>query len=209
MWTPVSLVTGRPERLWGQGVALRCLSNWPCQMSLCLWQFLRLALSPSVCLPVSFSVSLGVSQSHVSVSGLTTHRPPASCSVTSHARLLACMRAKSHQLYLTLCDLMDCSLPGSSVHGVLQAGTLEWVAIPFSRGSSRPRDRTCVCQVSCIGRRVLYHWHHLGSPETPPKCHALPLSWLLHDVSVFFPGALISVFPSQISAYLFVLQVWV
>ena len=35
-----------------------------------------------------------------------------------------------------LCDLMDCSLPGSSVHGVLQARALEWVAIPFSRGSS-------------------------------------------------------------------------
>ena len=39
-----------------------------------------------------------------------------------------------------LCDLMDCSLPGSSVHGVLQARALEWVAIPFSRGSSQPRD---------------------------------------------------------------------
>ena len=37
---------------------------------------------------------------------------------------------------LTLCDPMDCSLPGSSVHGILQARMLEWVAIPFSRGSS-------------------------------------------------------------------------
>ena len=40
----------------------------------------------------------------------------------------------------TLCDPMDCSPPGSSVHGVLQAEILEWVAIPFSRRSSRPRD---------------------------------------------------------------------
>ena len=40
------------------------------------------------------------------------------------------------QLCPTLCDLMDCSLPGSSVHGILQARILEWVAIPFSRGSS-------------------------------------------------------------------------
>ena len=40
--------------------------------------------------------------------------------------------AKSHQLCLTLCDLMDCSLPGSSVHGILQARELEWVAIAFS-----------------------------------------------------------------------------
>ena len=40
------------------------------------------------------------------------------------------------QSYLTPCDPMDCSLPGSSVHGILQARTLEWAAMPFSRGSS-------------------------------------------------------------------------
>ena len=40
------------------------------------------------------------------------------------------------------CDLMDCSLPGSSVHGILQARILEWVAIPFLRGPSQPRDQT-------------------------------------------------------------------
>ena len=52
---------------------------------------------------------------------------------------------------LTVCDPMDCSPPGSPVHGILQARILEWVAIAFSRGSSRPRDQT---QVSCIaGRR--------------------------------------------------------
>ena len=50
----------------------------------------------------------------------------------------------------TLCDPTDCILPGSSVHGILQAGILEWVAIPFSRGSSQPRDQT---QVSCIAGR--------------------------------------------------------
>ena len=44
----------------------------------------------------------------------------------------------------TLCDPMDCSPPGSSVHGILQARILEWVAISFSRGSSQPRDRTQV-----------------------------------------------------------------
>ena len=43
---------------------------------------------------------------------------------------------------MTLCDPMDCSPPVSSVHGILQARTLKWVAIPFSRGSSRPRDWT-------------------------------------------------------------------
>ena len=40
----------------------------------------------------------------------------------------------------TLCDHMDCSLPGSSVRGILQARILEWVVVPFSRGSSQPRD---------------------------------------------------------------------
>ena len=51
---------------------------------------------------------------------------------------------------LTVCDPMDGSLPGSSVHGVFQARTLDWVAIPFSRGSSPPRDQTLV---SCIAGR--------------------------------------------------------
>ena len=50
----------------------------------------------------------------------------------------------------TLCDPMDCSLPGSPVRGILQARTLEWVAISFSRGSSQPRDWT---QVSSIAGR--------------------------------------------------------
>ena len=46
----------------------------------------------------------------------------------------------------TLCDPMDCSLPGFSVHGILQARILEWIALPFSRGTSQPRDRTLVAQ---------------------------------------------------------------
>ena len=59
---------------------------------------------------------------------------------------------------------MDCSLPGSSVHGILQARIREWVAMPFSRRSFQPRDGTHVSYVSCIGRQSLYHQHHLGSP---------------------------------------------
>ena len=61
----------------------------------------------------------------------------------------------------SLSDPTDCSLPGSSIHGILKAGILEWVAIVFSRRSSQPRDRT---HVSCIGRWVLLPLHHLGSP---------------------------------------------
>ena len=48
----------------------------------------------------------------------------------------------------TLCDPMDCSPPGSTVHGILQARILEWVAISFSRGSSRPRDQTQVSHIA-------------------------------------------------------------
>ena len=50
---------------------------------------------------------------------------------------------------------MDCSPPGSSVHGISQARILEWVMISFSRGSSQPRDQT---PVFCIGRQILYLW---------------------------------------------------
>ena len=63
----------------------------------------------------------------------------------------ATLRAKLLQSCPTLCDPMAYSPPGSSVHKILQARRVEWVAMPFSRGSSAPRDRT---HVSCVGRRV-------------------------------------------------------
>ena len=52
------------------------------------------------------------------------------------------------QLYPTLCNPTDCSPPGSSVYGILQAGILEWVAMPSSRGSSQPRDQTQVSHIT-------------------------------------------------------------
>ena len=55
-----------------------------------------------------------------------------------------CIHAKPLQLCLSLRDPMDCSLPGSSVHGILQARTQEWVAMPSFRGSSQLGDQTCV-----------------------------------------------------------------
>ena len=63
--------------------------------------------------------------------------------------------------YPTLCDPMDCSLPGSSIHGIFQARVLEWVAIAFSRGSSGPTDRTWV---SCIVGRCFTVWTTRGVP---------------------------------------------
>ena len=55
----------------------------------------------------------------------------------------------------TLCDPMDCSLPGSSIRGIFQARLLEWVAMPSCKESSWPRDRIQVSYASCIGRQIL------------------------------------------------------
>ena len=61
----------------------------------------------------------------------------------------------------TLCDPVDCSPPGSSVHVILQARILEWVAISISKESSQPRDQTHISCISCILKRVLYQLSHL------------------------------------------------
>ena len=66
------------------------------------------------------------------------------------SKQMFCVCVLVTQSCLTLCNPMDCSPPGSSVHGILQERILEWVAIPFSRGSSWPRDQTWV---SCIAGR--------------------------------------------------------
>ena len=75
-----------------------------------------------------------------------------------------CVHTKLFQLCLTLCNLMVCSPPGSSVHGILQARILEWVAMPSSRGATWPRDQNCISYIFWIGRQVLYYQCHLGSP---------------------------------------------
>ena len=65
------------------------------------------------------------------------------------------LKMKAAQSCLTLCDPMDCRLPGSSVHGILQARILEWVVVPISRGSSLPRDQN---GVSCIAGGFFTSW---------------------------------------------------
>ena len=77
------------------------------------------------------------------------------------------------QSWPTLCDPMDCSPPGSSIHGILSARVLEWVAIPFSRGSSQPRDQTCVSFVSFLA-------------PPPRRCHQKPWKKLRPDQASFF-----------------------
>ena len=66
------------------------------------------------------------------------------------------------QSCLTLCNSMDYSLPGSSVHGILQARILGWIALLFTRGLSQPRDQT---RISRIAGRFLYHLRQQGSPK--------------------------------------------
>ena len=61
---------------------------------------------------------------------------------------------------------MDSIPPGSSVHEILQARILGWVAMPFSRGSSQPKDDTCISNVSCIGRQVPYNSAPPGSQQS-------------------------------------------
>ena len=75
------------------------------------------------------------------------------------------------QSCLTLCDLMDCSPPGFSVHGIFQARILAWVVIPFSMRSSQPRDWTWV---SCIGSRFFTVWATREAPGSPGESLKVP-----------------------------------
>ena len=77
-----------------------------------------------------------------------------------------------------LCDSMDCSPSGSSVDGILQAKILEWVAISACRGSSWPRDWSCISCISCIGRQILYHWATWEAPRSIWKWKSLSYVWL-------------------------------
>ena len=76
----------------------------------------------------------------------------------------------SHFSHVWFCDPMDHNPPGYSVHGILQARILEWVAVSSSRASSQPRDQTRVSYVSCMGRQGLYHWCQLGNPVWEKLC---------------------------------------
>ena len=80
--------------------------------------------------------------------------------IYTHIYICVCVHAKSLQSCLTLCDPMDCSLPGSFVHEILQARTLEWVVIFFSRGLNP--------HLLCLlhSRQILYHFHKVKRIST-------------------------------------------
>ena len=95
---------------------------------------------------------------------MTSHWSPPRPKYITFSRVLPVVLVQLLSCVQLFCDPMDCSPPGSSVHGISQARILEWVAISFSRGSFRPRNGT---HVSCIGRWVLYHLSHLGKSILP------------------------------------------
>ena len=116
----------------------------------------------------------------------------------NHSRIIERKKVKSCP---TLCNPMDCSLLGSSVHGILQASKLECIAIPFSRGSSHPRDRK---PRSPILQVELYRLSHQGSPPESlvPYCFLPLLNTFcvigLSLSSLFFP---IATFSSSLISY--------
>ena len=89
--------------------------------------------------------------------------------------------------HVWLHDPMDCSPTGSTLHRILQARTLERVAISFSRGSSQPRDWTHVSCISCIVRCLLYHWATWEAPDWGiPLEHSQSRNILCHTLPLFF-----------------------
>ena len=85
-----------------------------------------------------------------------------------HLELLQIICTLSHSVMSNSCNPIDCSLPSSSVHGILQARILEWVVISFSRGSSQPRDWA---QVSCIAVRLFTNWAMREAQDHGPLIH--------------------------------------
>ena len=136
------------------------------QKGLCpLWQMVSSSFYPTEGPYFSYSVPLIMQHTHTrsAVRGYKECRPQKylsfrgiSFALASHGEI--CGTVLCTQSCPTLGNPMDYSLLDSSVHGIFQARILEWVAISFSRGSSRPRDWTRVSCVSCTGTWILYCW---------------------------------------------------
>ena len=125
-------------------LACGCITPVTCVFSLCLHIFALLRRS-------------------VSTFPLLRRMPSFWIRVQTHAHTQSCP---------TLCDPMDCSPPGFSVHGILQARILEWVAISFSRGSSQPKDQTHISCISYNGRQI-FTTSHLVQTSDPIYCDDL------------------------------------
>ena len=117
-------------------------------------------------------------------------------------RYMACTHAKSLQSYLTPCGPMDCSPPGSSVHGILQATILQWVAMPSSRGSSWPRDQVPVSYVSALAGSIFTTsttWEAFYKVYSATKWTWAPKKGLdLKDIITYSPWKMIKCTMQQI-----------
>ena len=154
-----------------------------CRLGLGLWEHTSVAqvLWGSPCI-LSLSIQ---SSCQLSFDGVKNH---VMCSL-SYKRYY-CALWFSHKSCLTLCDPMEYSLPGSSVHGISPARIQEWIAISFSRGSSWPRDQTHVSCVSCIADGFFTRWaireFRLFCPLLSPRVcsNSCPLSqWCYLTIS--------------------------
>ena len=123
-------------------------------------------------------MKISVTNSPLWLSGLAV-RFMFTCGIPQASFTLGCVKKKTNRLvilsylgmvcawwltHVWLCESMDFSPPGSSVHRISQAKILEWAAISSSRGSSQPRDQTLISYISCTHRAILYHSHHLKNP---------------------------------------------
>ena len=103
-------------------------------------------VSTSRTLPNTITAQANVKE--ISVFNVTVH--PLLSEMSFPFIILMCVHDRSLQSCSILCDPLDCSPPGSSVHGILQSRILEWVAMTSFRGSSQAEDETCVSWGSCI-----------------------------------------------------------
>ena len=85
-----------------------------------------------------------------------------------------------HSVCPTLWDPVDCSPPGSSVHGIFQVRILKWVVISYSRGSSWLRDQTHISYISCLGSQILYH---CATWEDPPSTNSKNSHTYAHHIT--------------------------
>ena len=84
-----------------------------------------------------------------------------------------------------LCDPVDCSPPGSSVHGIFPARLLQWVAISSSRGSSQPRDGTLISYVSCIGGKFFTTSVMWEAPSYSLRCTNCHINQMFELINLF------------------------
>ena len=159
--TQVSYITGRFFTIWATREYGKVLATQSC---LTLWDPMDCSPPGSAVHEILYGKNIGM-DSYSLLQGIfpTQGLNPVSHTAgrfftfwaTREASKTKCLHSKSCP---TLCDPMDCSLPGSSVHRIFQVRIQEWVAISFFRGSSQPRDQTHIPCVSCIGRQIFYHW---------------------------------------------------